>query len=95
MKKESEKKMIMKTKVEDAIDEVVFEFAKTTFQLIKKYSRLKRLNKVSNSENKKNLKEIANRLNILFRFVILLKHLLAYTESTPISCVWLKCLLTK
>ena len=52
MKKESEKKMIMKTKVEDAIDEVVFEFAKTTFQLIKKYSRLKRLNKVSNSENK-------------------------------------------
>ena len=56
MKKESEKKMIMKTKVEDAIDEVVFEFAKTTFQLIKKYSRLKRLNKVSNSENKKNLK---------------------------------------
>ena len=34
MKKESEKKMIMKTKVEDAIDEVVFEFAKTTFQLI-------------------------------------------------------------
>ena len=64
MKKESEKKMVMKTKIEDAIDEVVFEFAKTTFQLIKKYSRFKRLNKVSNSENKKNLKEIANRLNI-------------------------------
>ena len=42
--KESEKKM----KVKIAIDEVVYEFAKTTFQLVKKYDRLKRLNKVSN-----------------------------------------------
>ena len=64
MKKESEKKMIMKTKVEDAIDEVVFEFAKTTFQLVKKYDRLKRLNKVNNSQFKKQVEEIANRLTI-------------------------------
>ena len=59
-KKESEKKM----KVKIAIDEVVYEFAKTTFQLVKKYDRLKRLNKVSNSQFKKQVEEIANRLTI-------------------------------
>ena len=58
--KESEKKM----KVKIAIDEVVYEFAKTTFQLVKKYDRLKRLNKVSNSQFKKQVEEIANRLTI-------------------------------
>ena len=58
--KESEKKM----KVKIAIDEVVYEFAKTTFQLVKKYDRLKRLNKVSNSQFKKQVEEISNRLTI-------------------------------
>lgn len=56
-KKESEKKMNMGI----AMNEVVYEFAKTTLQLTKKY---KRLNKVSNSQNIKNLKEVANGLKI-------------------------------